>query len=189
MLTQAEIDSAFWGADPARVDYGALYQNRLAVLSIACHRGWERDVEAVAPFSAENRNWLPDYALFMALKQPFWRKAVDALAGGHSPSPEGSGGTVSEGCCQRMWRCLPIFSFCFSGSGTCSVPMPRSRGFGLSAICRFMWPWTPPTCGRSPNNFQLDAQLTPTGGGRRAAGLFLPPTGSCGAIPCTTGTP
>ena len=71
LLTQAEIDSAFWGADPARVDYGALYQNRLAVLSIACHRGWERDAEAVAQFSAENRNWLPDYALFMALKQHF----------------------------------------------------------------------------------------------------------------------
>lgn len=74
LLTQAEIDSAFWGADPARVDYGALYQNRLAVLSIACRRGWERDAEAVAQFSAENRNWLPDYALFMALKQHFGGK-------------------------------------------------------------------------------------------------------------------
>ena len=74
LLTQAEIDSAFWGADPARVDYGALYQNRLAVLSIACHRGWKRDAEAVAQFSAENRNWLPDYALFMALKQHFGGK-------------------------------------------------------------------------------------------------------------------
>ena len=74
LLTQAEIDSAFWGADPSRVDYGALYQNRLTVLSAACRRGWQRDTAAVARFSAENQGWLPDYALFMALKRHFGGK-------------------------------------------------------------------------------------------------------------------
>ena len=43
LLTQPEIDSAFWGADPSRVDYGALYQNRLTGLSAACRRVWQRD--------------------------------------------------------------------------------------------------------------------------------------------------
>ena len=71
LLTQPEIDSAFWGADPSRVDYGALYQNRLTVLSAACRRGWQRAAGAVARFSAENQGWLPDYALFMALKRRF----------------------------------------------------------------------------------------------------------------------
>lgn len=71
LLTQAEIDSTFWGSDPGRVDYGALYQNRLTVLSAAYHRGWQRDAGAVARFSSENQGWLPDYALFMALKRHF----------------------------------------------------------------------------------------------------------------------
>ena len=71
LLTQAEIDGAFWGTDPGRVDYGALYQNRLTVLAAACRRGWRRDAAAVEHFSAENRGWLPDYALFMALKRRF----------------------------------------------------------------------------------------------------------------------
>ena len=71
LLTQPEIGSAFWGADHSRVDYGALYQNRLTVLSAACRRGWQRDAGAVARFSAENQGWLPDYALFMALKRRF----------------------------------------------------------------------------------------------------------------------
>lgn len=149
LLTQAEIDSAFWGAEPCQSGLWGSISEPAGGAFIACHRGWERDAEAVAQFSAENRNWLPDYALFMALKQHFGGKPrgcagrrIFAFAGGKRWNGIGRR-------CQRMWRCLPIFSFCFSGSGMRSGPMPRSRGFGLSAICRFMWPWTPPMCGRS----------------------------------------
>ena len=38
-------------------------------------RGWERDREAVAAFESENSRWLPDYALFMALKRHFGMKS------------------------------------------------------------------------------------------------------------------
>ena len=70
LLTQAEIDALYWGDDPARVDYGLQYENRYALLQQATLRGWERDKAAEDAFVAQNA-WLPDYALFMALKRHF----------------------------------------------------------------------------------------------------------------------
>ena len=60
-----------WGSDPRHVDYGAVYNSRLKLLSKAKKRGWERDREEVTAFVAENARWLPDYALFMACKRHF----------------------------------------------------------------------------------------------------------------------
>jgi 4-alpha-glucanotransferase len=71
LLKQSEIDELFWGNDPTLVDYGALYQNRFTLLQKACDRGFERDAEQIAIFEKENANWLPDYALFMAVKKYF----------------------------------------------------------------------------------------------------------------------
>ena len=71
LLKQEEIDALSWGDDPARVDYGLQYQNRYILLQKATDRGWKRDREAVADFVKANVAWLPDYALFMALKRHF----------------------------------------------------------------------------------------------------------------------
>ncbi|MBE6807049.1 MAG: 4-alpha-glucanotransferase [Ruminococcaceae bacterium] len=71
LLTRAEIDALAWGDDPERVDYGKLYENRFTLLQKATDRGWERDADQVAAFVKENAGWLPDYALFMALKRHF----------------------------------------------------------------------------------------------------------------------
>lgn len=82
LLTQAEIDACAWGDDAERVDYGAVYAARFPLLERAFRRGWDRDKAAVARFLAENRSWLPDYALFMALKRHFgmaaWTEWPDA---------------------------------------------------------------------------------------------------------------
>ena len=71
LLTQAEIDAVNWGDNPAKVDYGLLYENRYVLLKKAMERGWERDQKAITAFAEENAAWLPDYALFMALKKYF----------------------------------------------------------------------------------------------------------------------
>ena len=75
LLTEAEARAFPWGSDPGTVDYGALYAGRFAVLAKAKARGWARDRAAIAAFEAENAGWLPDYALFMALKRYFGMKA------------------------------------------------------------------------------------------------------------------
>ena len=71
LLEQAEIDALSWGSDPERVDYGIMYENRFILLQKATDRGWERDADKVAAFERDNAGWLPDYALFMALKRHF----------------------------------------------------------------------------------------------------------------------
>ena len=71
LLTKAEVEAPSWGADPSRVDYGLLYENRLDLLRLACERGWQRDLSEVQAFAQENADWLDDYALFMALKRHF----------------------------------------------------------------------------------------------------------------------
>ena len=54
-------------AEAGRVDYGALYRQRPALLARAYQRGKEARAGAFAAFRQENP-WVEDYALFMALK-------------------------------------------------------------------------------------------------------------------------
>ena len=69
LLEPEEYASRPWGDDPTRVDYGALYRERLDVLRLAVLR-LARDYAAeLERFCASERSWLEDYALFMALKQ------------------------------------------------------------------------------------------------------------------------
>lgn len=71
LLKAEEVQTVFWGGDPGYTDYGVLYQERLPLLEKAFRRGWDRDRDEVRRFEEENAAWLPDYALFMALKRHF----------------------------------------------------------------------------------------------------------------------
>lgn len=75
LLTRAEVNACDWGDDPRYVDYGKIYASRFTLLEKAKTRGFTRDREAVAAFERENERWLPNYALFMALKRRFGMKS------------------------------------------------------------------------------------------------------------------
>lgn len=75
LLTEQEVEEPFWGDDPAQVDYSAVYEARLPLLRKAFARGYERDQGLLKDFEAEQAFWLPDYALFMALKSRFGMRA------------------------------------------------------------------------------------------------------------------
>jgi 4-alpha-glucanotransferase len=75
LLEKQEVNSIHWGGDPGHVDYEAIYQHRFTVLQKATDRGWARDEKKVTAFAEENKDWLADYALFMALKRHFGMKA------------------------------------------------------------------------------------------------------------------
>ena len=75
LLTRAEVNACDWGDDPRYVDYGKIYARRFTLLEKAKTRGFTRDREAVAAFERENERWLPNYALFMALKRHFGMKS------------------------------------------------------------------------------------------------------------------
>ena len=81
LLRQEELDSICWEDTPERVNFGLQYQNRLPVLRLAYAR-FEKD-QAFDAFCQEQSHWLPDFALFMALKEKFsgapWYEWEDGL--------------------------------------------------------------------------------------------------------------
>ena len=72
LLTQADLEGIQWNVTDDKADFGLLYQNRLRALRTAYGR-FVPD-EAYARFCEENSNWLPDFTLFMALKDKFGGK-------------------------------------------------------------------------------------------------------------------
>ena len=71
VLTAQECDAVDFGTDPERVDYGKMSENRLTLLRKAYERSDISRNPDYRKFAEENRDWLPDYALFMALKKHF----------------------------------------------------------------------------------------------------------------------
>ncbi len=67
LLKKEEVEAAVWSRREDRVDFGLLHENRLKVLRLAFRR--YGDTEAFARFRAANDRWLPDYGLYMALKE------------------------------------------------------------------------------------------------------------------------
>lgn len=66
LLERSEVEAIDWGGSEEKADFGLLYQNRLRVLRLAYDRF--QGGEAFDAFCRENGSWLPDFALFMALK-------------------------------------------------------------------------------------------------------------------------
>ena len=66
LLMREEVDTIQWNWNDNKVDYGLLYNNRLNVLRKAYGRF--HGCEDFDRFCNDNRDWLPDFALFMALK-------------------------------------------------------------------------------------------------------------------------
>lgn len=89
LLTASEIGGG-WGENPRAVDYGAVYARRLKVLRLACSRALQRDPAALDWFRAQNMHWLPDYALFMALKRHYgmrpWTKWPNRALAARTPA-------------------------------------------------------------------------------------------------------
>ena len=67
LLTRQEVTSVTWCVSEDKVDYSTLYNHRLNVLQKAYERF--TDGEALDAFCRQNTDWLPDFALFMALKE------------------------------------------------------------------------------------------------------------------------
>ena len=71
VLTREECDAVDFGSNPEKVDYDKLHEHRYALLHKAYERSNVSHNYAYQRFLAENRWWLDDYALFMALKNFF----------------------------------------------------------------------------------------------------------------------
>ncbi len=77
LLRRSEFAETDWGDDPSSVDYALMYRKRFPVLRFAVARLLSGRHDEYDIFVRENSDWLPDYALFMALKdehggKPWW---------------------------------------------------------------------------------------------------------------------
>jgi len=81
LLKTEELTGIRWNRKEEKADFGLLYRSRLKVLRLACSRFAGSD--AFDAFCGENEAWLPDFALFMALKEHHggkpWYDWEDAL--------------------------------------------------------------------------------------------------------------
>ena len=75
LLTREELDSARWN-NPDRIDYGWLHQSRMPLFRKAWERGRDRYAPLLDKFLADEADWLPDYALFLALRAHFGGKEL-----------------------------------------------------------------------------------------------------------------
>ncbi len=67
LLLREEVEAVSWCDRETAVDYGKLYNHRGPVLRKAFARF--EDGEEYRRFLEENKDWLPDYALYMSIKQ------------------------------------------------------------------------------------------------------------------------
>lgn len=82
-ITKEDCLSYEWGADQTNVDYALLYENRYKLLRTVFSSFQMNTPEAFHTFCEEEKDWLCDYALFMALKDAHdgieWQKWEDEL--------------------------------------------------------------------------------------------------------------
>ena len=69
LLTQDEVKGLSWGNNPTQVDYALQFNQRFGVLYKAFQRFQAQNDYLL--FISMNKDWIEDYALFMALKKHF----------------------------------------------------------------------------------------------------------------------
>lgn len=71
LLKKEEVESVSWGERPDDIDYALLFQNRFDVLKKAYARSRHKEESKYRTFLSQNRYWLQDYCLYMAVKFHF----------------------------------------------------------------------------------------------------------------------
>ena len=80
LLTKEECDQADFGENEEEIDYEKIYNARFKVLKLAYKRAKKNGLmesKAYRTYLEEEKAWLADYALYMAVKDSFDRKSWD----------------------------------------------------------------------------------------------------------------
>lgn len=68
LLTEQECEDCDYGDDPEYINYEKIYNTRFKLLRMAFDRADITKEEAYQSFVEENKEWLKDYAMYMAIK-------------------------------------------------------------------------------------------------------------------------
>ena len=75
LLESSEVEAINWGDEEDRISYEALWENRYEILRKAYIKSNHKESKKYQSFVEENKDWIEDYALFMACKAHFGHQA------------------------------------------------------------------------------------------------------------------
>lgn len=159
LLKHDEICCVNWGAQHDRVDFGLQYQNRLRILRLAFERFTENcDIQK---FVAENDHWLPDFSLYMALKDRFggrpWYEWDEALKFRQAEAMEKA---AAELYTERRFYCF--VQYLFFKQWTQLRAYAHENGVRIIGDVPIYVPYDSADVWSAPHWFQLDENMTPT---------------------------
>ncbi len=159
LLKKEQVQSVRWCESPDRVDFGLMYQNRLPVLRLAYHSfsgGEEFD-----RFCRENGSWLPDYALFMALKDATGGKPWYEWDDGLKFRQADAIWNARKRYAQEI-RFYSFVQFAFFRQWDLLHGYAKDKGVEIIGDVPIYVPYDSCDVWRSPELFQLDEELMPT---------------------------
>ena len=159
LLEKSEVDGRNWSYRDDKVDFGAQYNNRLAVLRLAYNRF--TDQEALDVFCREQASWLPDFALFMALKgrnngQPWYQWEVSLKF----RDPEAIWKVRQE--LKEEIRFYCFVQYLFFTQWTALRSYAHKNGIRIIGDVPIYVPYDSVDVWSNPELFQLDAAMNPT---------------------------
>ena len=159
LLETEQLGSVFWCDREDKVDFGLQYQNRLKILRLAYDRF--RDYEKLDAFCNENQAWLPNFALFMSLKDHFrgkpWYDWDEELK---FRKPEAIS-QMTE-LLQEEIRFYCFVQYLFSKQWKALREYAHQNGIQLIGDVPIYVPYDSVEVWCEPRYFQLDETLTPT---------------------------
>ena len=170
LLLPEEYQGIQWSTNPARVDYGLLYQKRFQVLKKAVDRLWANNKQAVQCFCDKESYWLEDYALFMSLKSYFggrpWKEWPEELR--HRERESMSQAKAEMESDILFWKGV---QFLFFEQWERLKSLAEAKGISIIGDIPIYVAEDSSDVWAHPDQFQMDADLHPT----RVAGC--PPDG------------
>ena len=159
LLLQEEADAVQWSVREDRVDYGILYHNRLNLLKKAYSRF--TDWEGLEAFCRLHSSWLPDFTLFMALKDDFqglpWYQWPEELK---TRQPDGI--WQSRRRLQDEIRFYSFLQYLFETQWQSLRRYAHENGVTIIGDVPIYVPLDSADVWADPELFQLDETLTPT---------------------------
>ena len=159
LLTKEEVLSVDWGDDETQVDFGKLYNGRTPILKLAYSRF--RNDRALNAFMKRNAQWLPDFTLYMALKEKHgyapWFQWEEELK---LRKPE-----ALEEAAQELAEEIRFYSFVqyeFYKQWDALRKKAKALGIELIGDVPIYVPYDSVEVWKNPELFQLDEDLAPT---------------------------
>ena len=159
LLKKEEVDPIDWCWSETKADFGRLYNNRLKVLRIAYNRFADTN-EEFAKFRAANDSWLPDFAMFMALKGKYqgkpWYEWDEGVKMRRGDAMARAWEELGEDC---MFYCF--VQYLFYKQWNALHAYAASKGIAIIGDVPIYVPLDSVEVWSNPEMFQLDETLTP----------------------------